>query len=72
MKNIISRQKSPPKVSIIIPHFNGEKILSDCLKSLQNSSYEKKEIIIVDNGSTDKSISLIETQYTKVKIIKSE
>ena len=71
MQELSSSQNKLPKVSIIIPHFNGEKILMDCLESLQKTTFEDKEIIVVDNGSTDNSISLVETQYTKVKIIKS-
>ena len=59
-------------ISIIIPHFNGEKIIVDCLESLQKSSFQEKEIIVVDNGSTDKSVSLIELNYSNVKIIKSQ
>ena len=44
-------------ISIIIPHFNGEKIIVDCLESLQKSSFQEKEIIVVDNGSTDNTAS---------------
>lgn len=71
MADLSSDQNNQLSVSIIIPHFNGEKIIIDCLESLQKTNFQYKEIIVVDNGSTDKSISLIEFQFPNVKIIKS-
>jgi glycosyltransferase involved in cell wall biosynthesis len=47
-------------ISIIIPTYNEEKVIAACLKSLQNQSYRPVEIIVVDDGSTDKTISIIE------------
>lgn len=41
------------KISIIIPNWNGSKILKQCLKSLIDQQNEIEEVIIVDNGSTD-------------------
>lgn len=48
------------KVSVIIPVFNEEKIIADCLKSLQDQSWKGVEIILVDDGSTDNSVNIIE------------
>ncbi|AWV36045.1 glycosyltransferase family 2 protein [Paenibacillus odorifer] len=45
-------------VSIVIPNFNGEKFLIDCLTTLKEQSYQDYETILVDNGSTDDSIKL--------------
>lgn len=71
MEELSSSQNKLLKVSIIIPHFNGEKILMDCLESLQKTTFEDKEIIVVDNGSTDNSISIIQSKFNFVKLIKS-
>ena len=50
--------KNPP-VSIIIPVFNEEKDIENCLYSLNSQICNPIEIIIVDDGSTDKTISLL-------------
>lgn len=42
-------------LSIIVPVFNQEKFLRDCLESLYDQSYEDYEVIIVNDGSTDDS-----------------
>jgi len=55
--------------SIIIPHYNGEDILHRCLLSLYNHTHESHEIIIVDNGSLDNSISMVKKDFPKTKII---
>lgn len=47
-----------PKVSILIPCYNSEAFLSETLQSCINQSYSNIEIIIVDDGSTDKSLQI--------------
>ena len=59
------------KVSIIIPHHNNFPILDECLKSLEQSTYENLEIIIVDNNSSDDSVLQISENYKHVIIQKS-
>ena len=41
------------KISIIIPMYNGEKYIGECLNSLMNQTYKNIEIIVLDDGSTD-------------------
>ncbi len=49
-----------PLVSILIPVYNSEKYVSETIKSALNQTYKNIEIIIVDDGSTDRSWELIE------------
>ena len=46
-------------VSVIIPVYNAETYVEECIKSIVNQSYSNLEIIIVDDGSTDKSLSIV-------------
>lgn len=46
------------KISIIVPCYNGEPFLEDCLNSIINQDYKNIEIFFVDNESTDNSISI--------------
>lgn len=57
-------------VSIIVANFNGENYLPTCLNSVLRSSYKNYELILVDDGSTDKSIEVIEGFLKKDKRIK--
>lgn len=52
------------KISIIVPVYNNEEYISICLDSLVNQTYRNLEIICVNDGSKDNSLSYIE-QYAK-------
>lgn len=54
-----------PLVSIIIVNWNGGQMFNNCLKSLEDLDYPKWELILVDNGSKDKSQYLIEKHNLK-------
>lgn len=47
------------KVSIIIPAYNEEKVIKNCIASLLEQSYKNQEVIIIDDGSTDKTRDII-------------
>ncbi|MEX1995447.1 MAG: glycosyltransferase family 2 protein [Candidatus Saccharimonadales bacterium] len=57
------------KACVVIPNWNGEDSLAECLDSLKSQS-EAVKIIVVDNASTDGSIALIEEKYPDVTLIK--
>ena len=59
-----------PKVSIIIPVYNVEKYLRECLDSVINQTLKDIEIIIVNDGSTDNSIEIIQDYSNNCKNIK--
>src|SRR3989344_1885473 len=59
------------KVSIIIPNWNGaEKLKKNLTKVLEVDNIF--EVIVVDDGSTDESVKLIENDFPKVKLIKKQ
>ncbi|MEN4005888.1 MAG: glycosyltransferase [Methanobacteriaceae archaeon] len=53
-------------ISIIIPTLNSEKTLEQCLKSIENQSYQNYEVIVVDGGSEDKTVEIAEKFNAKV------
>jgi glycosyltransferase involved in cell wall biosynthesis len=59
------------KISIIIPVFNTQDYLKRCLESIINQSYKNHEIILINDGSTDNSKSIINKYCEKYNNIKS-
>ena len=58
------------KVSIIVPIYNGEKYLQECLDSIQRQTYTNIEIILVNDGSSDKTIDICrENQRNDARIV---
>lgn len=51
-------------VSIIIPCYNGEKYISRCLESIIGQTYKNIEVIVINDGSTDKSDEILK-EYTE-------
>ena len=48
------------KISVIIPTYNEESVILDCLRSLASQSLKDFEIIVVDDGSTDTTVEKLE------------
>lgn len=57
------------KVSVIVPVYNAERYLEQCLESLLNQTYKNVEIIVVNDGSSDASASIIESFLGHEQII---
>lgn len=60
-----------PGISVIIPAYNEESNIRSCLESVFASNYPKNklEVIVVDDGSTDKTVEIVE-QFSNVKLLK--
>ena len=54
-----------PKVSVIIPTFNSELYIRECIDSVIIQTLEDIEIIVVDSASSDKTISIVEEYAQK-------
>ena len=53
------------KISVIIPVYNVEKYLRECLESILNQTFQDFEIICVDDGSTDRSLDILQEYKRK-------
>ena len=60
------------KISIIVPVYNSEKYVEKCIDSIIAQKYENKEIIVINDGSTDKTEEKIKKYIDKIKYIKKE
>ncbi|WP_051656613.1 glycosyltransferase family 2 protein [Butyrivibrio sp. AE3004] len=63
------------KVSIVVPIYNGEKYIDNCIKNLLMQTYSNLEIVLVDDGSTDKTAELCDSYLEKdsrIKVIHQE
>ena len=61
-----------PKVSIIIPVYNAALYLQDCVNSLLNQDYTDYEILLIDDGSQDKSGEICDElakEYAKIQVV---
>ncbi len=58
-----------PEVSVIIVNWNGRELLRPCLVSLAEQSYADFEVIVVDNGSTDGSVTMLHEEFPDVNVI---
>ena len=62
-------------LSVIVPVYNAEKYLEECLDSIVNQSFRDLEIILVDDGSTDESYKVCQKYKrldTRIKIVRQE
>jgi len=56
-------------VSLIIVNWNGKHFLTECLEALRRQRYRSFEIIVVDNGSDDGSVSFLEKRHPEVRVV---
>lgn len=61
-----------PKISVITPSYNQGRFLEDCIGSVLNQGYPNVEYIIIDGGSTDESVAIIQKHQEKLAFWVSE
>ena len=67
IKNIIKKtQSNKPLVTIVTAVLNGEKYLEECILSLHAQKYENYEHIIIDGGSSDRTLEIIKKYEDKI------
>ena len=57
--NVFEKNKTYPKVSVIVPSFNQGEYLEETLLSIIRQEYPNLELIVIDGGSTDESVAII-------------
>ena len=63
------------KVSVIVPVYNGEKFIEECIKNVLNQTLEEFELIIVNDGSTDNTLDICKRNSEvdkRIRIINQE
>ncbi len=59
-----------PRVTVVVPNWNGERFLDTCLSSLREQSFKDFETVLADNGSTDGSIRLVARNFPEVRVVR--
>lgn len=70
-KLIITMANKPLSLSIVIPVYNEQRNLDDCLGSISKQSAKPDEVIVVDNNSTDNTVKIAQ-KYPFVKILREQ
>lgn len=72
---INAQENVKPDISVIIPTYNVEKYIEECIDSLRKQTWENFEIICVDDGSTDKTVEILqdyEKEDKRIKVLSME
>lgn len=63
-------QSAQPLVSVIVLNWNGAAFLPRCLDALQAQTFQDFEVLVVDNGSTDQSVSDVEARWPSFRLVR--
>lgn len=61
----------PPLVSILVLNWNGERVIRKSLNSIRRLTYPKKEVIVIDNNSTDSSVEIIREDFPEFQLLQN-
>ncbi|MBI4212694.1 MAG: glycosyltransferase [Chloroflexi bacterium] len=67
----LPREAAPP-VAVVVVNWNGRRYLESCLAALSRQTYPNLQVVLVDNGSTDGSAELVESQFPGVRLIRND
>lgn len=60
------------RVTVVVLNWNGKQLLGGCLHSLEAQTFRDFEIVVVDNGSEDGSVSFLNRRFPAVRVIANE
>lgn len=58
-----------PSMSVLIPAYNEEKVIQLTIESVLNAEYPDKEIIVIDDGSTDRTLAIAQRYKDRIKVL---
>ncbi len=67
----MSKMNKDHKISVVINVYNEEENIADCLDSLLNQTYDRFELVIVDDGSTDRTMEIVKKYENKLNVQKT-
>ena len=59
-----------PRVTVVVPNWNGERFLDLCLSSLRKQTFKDFETVLVDNGSSDNSMEFVAQTFPEVRVVR--
>lgn len=68
-------RRRPGYVSVVVPVYNVEAFVGECLRSLQKQVYQRLEIVVVDDGSPDRSVDVVRgfmAEDKRIKLVRRE
>ena len=70
MKNLKNYQERKSMITVLLSVYNGEEWLKECIESILDQTYRNFEFLIIDEGATDKSLSIIKKYHHIIKQFK--
>jgi glycosyltransferase involved in cell wall biosynthesis len=68
----MSTETVKPRVSVIIPVYQGDRFLAEAVESVLNQNFTDYEIIVIDDGSTDNSHAVLQPYYNSIHYVFQE
>ncbi|HJT09511.1 MAG TPA: glycosyltransferase family 2 protein, partial [Candidatus Nitrosotalea sp.] len=68
----LSEPTKYPKVTVLVPAYNEEKVIARTIEGLIETEYPNKEIVVIDDGSKDQTFSIMNNYKNKVKVLHKE
>ena len=71
MEKVIPIKEEKPLISVIVPVYNGQDYLENCITSIEHQTYDNLEIIIINDGSADQagvSSSKLKEKYDNIRV----
>jgi glycosyltransferase involved in cell wall biosynthesis len=71
----MNQSRAMPLVSAVVPAYNAEATLRETLESVRSQTHQRLEIIVVDDGSTDRTVAIVEDQQqsdSRIRLIRQK